>query len=80
MIWNIKHLIEIFPVKTPDELRNFDESTEYHVDEQGNVRVCGQIDPIREKATVDFKASMKRLPSMAISEKLRLKWLKGNLI
>ncbi|XP_031844248.1 mitochondrial ribosomal protein L30 [Nomia melanderi] len=80
MIWNIKHLVEIFPVKTPDQLTKFDESTEYHVDEYGNVHVAGRVNADREKATEDFQSSVKRLEYENMSEKLRLQWLKGTAI
>ncbi|XP_076755184.1 mitochondrial ribosomal protein L30 [Xylocopa sonorina] len=79
-LWKIKHLIKVIPVKLPEKLPDVDDQTEFRVDEMGKVRVTGKVDPARYQATMEARNSIKRMDGKDISEKLRLKWLQGNLI
>ncbi|XP_076654687.1 mitochondrial ribosomal protein L30 [Halictus rubicundus] len=80
LLWKIKHLIKIVPVKLSDKPFNVNDSTEYYIDDNGTVHIGGKLDPARVEATESFKNSMKRLDNATISEKLRLQWVKGLLI
>ncbi|CAL7948001.1 unnamed protein product [Xylocopa violacea] len=80
MLWKIKHLIKVVPVKLPEKLPEVDGNTEFWIDETGEVRVIGKLDPARLQATLDIANSKKRMRHKTISEKLRLQWLLGNLI
>ncbi|XP_033357426.1 39S ribosomal protein L30, mitochondrial [Bombus vosnesenskii] len=81
MLWRVKHLVKIVPVKLPKNLPNtVDDLTEYYVHENGTVYNTGKLDPVRYQATMEFKNSVKKMNHYTIREQLRLKWIKGILI
>lgn len=80
MLWKVKHLIKIVPVKFPDKPFEVNDSTEYYFHENGTLQIGGKLDPARVNASESFRNSMKRLDNETISEKLRLQWVKGILI
>lgn len=80
MLWKVKHLVSIVPVRMPKELPTVDEYTEFYVHENGRVYYTGKLDPVRYQATMEARYSTKRMEYSTIGEKLRLQWLKGNLI
>lgn len=81
MLWRVKHLVKIVPVKLPENLPNtVDDLTTYYVHENGTVYNTGKLDPVRYQATMEFKNSTKKMNHYTIREQLRLKWIKGILI
>ncbi|XP_054008253.1 39S ribosomal protein L30, mitochondrial [Hylaeus anthracinus] len=79
-LWKIKHLIKITPVKLPEKLPIVDELSDVYVNDFGTLTCYGKLDPVRYEATVNAQKCPKRLAYSTISEKLRLQWVKGNLI
>ncbi|XP_076232378.1 mitochondrial ribosomal protein L30 [Calliopsis andreniformis] len=80
LLWRVKHLVKIVPVKIPENLSKLDDSTEFFFHEDGTCYVSGKVDPYRKEATESAQNSIKRLQNSTISEKLRLQWEKGLLI
>ncbi|XP_078044959.1 mitochondrial ribosomal protein L30 [Augochlora pura] len=80
LLWSIKHLIKITPVKLPEGEIKADDGIEYYFNPNGTLHICGKIDPARREATEKFRNSMTRMEYNTIAEKLRLQWIKGTLI
>lgn len=81
LLWRVKHLIKIVPLKLPKNLPNtVDDLTEYYIHENGTVYNTGKLDPARYQATMEFKNSIKWMNHYTIREQLRRKWIKGILI
>lgn len=80
ILWKVKHLVKIVPVKVPDNLSEIKDTHEIFFHENGTCFVNGKVDPFRKEATEAEKRSIKRMDSYTISEKLRLQWTQGILI
>lgn len=80
MLWRVKHLVKIVPIKLPDKLPTADDLNGTYLHENGTFYVVPKVDPIREEAVEQFMNSVKKLNRDIIQEKLRLKWLEGNLM
>lgn len=81
LLWSVKHLIKIVPLKLPKNLPNtIDEYREYYIHDNGTIHFGGKINPERYQATMDYQNSTKVLKLSTIKEKLRLLWLNGSLI
>ncbi|KAL2723810.1 hypothetical protein V1477_019042 [Vespula maculifrons] len=79
MLWKVKHLVKIIPVKLPDKLPNPDDFGGSYLHPNGTFYVVPKIDPLRVESTEKFENNPKKLESSKISEKLRLQWLNGTL-
>ncbi|KAK1133515.1 hypothetical protein K0M31_011319 [Melipona bicolor] len=81
LLWRVKHLIKIIPLKLPENLpKTVDDFTTYYIHENGTIHDTGKLDPARYEATVEAKNNTKKMNHYTIREQLRLRWLKGNLI
>lgn len=80
LLWRVKHLVKIVPMQLPDKLPTVDELTGIYVHESGKFYQTAKIDPARYEATVQFQNNPKIMRYRDIMEKLRLLWLRGNLI
>ncbi|KYN06674.1 39S ribosomal protein L30, mitochondrial, partial [Cyphomyrmex costatus] len=80
MLWKIKHLVKIVPIKLPDKLPTPDDLNGTYLHENGTFYVVPKVDPIREEAVEQFINNPKKLNRDIIQEKLRLKWLEGSLM
>lgn len=79
LLWKVKHLVKITPIKLPDKLPNPDDLGSGYLHENGTLYVTPKIDPLRIESTKQFENNPKKLDSLRIGEKLRLQWLIGNL-
>ncbi|XP_011159958.2 39S ribosomal protein L30, mitochondrial [Solenopsis invicta] len=77
MLWKVKHLVKIVPIKLPDKLPTMDDLNGTYLHENGTFYVIPRIDPAREEAVEQFVNDPKKLNRDVIQDKLRLKWLKG---
>ncbi|CAK9821752.1 39S ribosomal protein L30, mitochondrial [Anthophora retusa] len=80
MLWKVKHLVKISPVQLPENIPEVDEYTELYVDDFGKIHVTGKLDRVRYETTLADHNCMKRLRQETLKEKLRLLWMKGNLV
>lgn len=81
LLWSVKHLIKIVPVKLPKNLPNtIDDYREYYIHDNGTIHFGAKINPERYQATIDYQNSIKVLRTSTIKEKLRLLWLNGSLM
>ncbi|PBC30539.1 large ribosomal subunit protein uL30m [Apis cerana] len=81
LLWSVKHLIKIVPVKLPKNLPNtIDDYREYYIHDNGTIHFGAKINPERYQATIDYQNSIKVLKTNTIKEKLRLLWLNGSLM
>lgn len=79
MLWKVKHLVKIVPIKLPDKLPIPDDINGTYLHENGTFYVVPKVDPAREEALKKFVNDPKKLNNDIIQEKLRLKWLEGHL-
>ncbi|XP_043254646.1 39S ribosomal protein L30, mitochondrial [Colletes gigas] len=79
-LWVVKHLVKIVPVQLPEKLPEVNDLTNIYFHDDGSVHSYGKLDYVRYEATMKHKMSMKRLSNYTISEKLRLRWMQGNLV
>lgn len=77
LLWKVKHLVKILPIKLPDELPTADDLNGTYLHENGTFNIVPKVDPAREEATIKFVNDPKKLNRDIIQEKLRLKWLEG---
>lgn len=77
LLWKVKHLVKILPIKLPDKLPTADDLNGTYLHENGTFYVIPKVDPAREEATEKFVNDPKKLNRDIIQEKLRLKWLEG---
>ncbi|EFN66452.1 39S ribosomal protein L30, mitochondrial [Camponotus floridanus] len=77
MLWKVKHLVKIVPIKLPDKLPTPDDINGTYLHENGTFYVVPKVDPAREEALEKFVNDPKKLNYDIIQEKLRLKWLEG---
>ncbi|XP_050466245.1 39S ribosomal protein L30, mitochondrial [Cataglyphis hispanica] len=77
MLWKVKHLVKILPIKLPNELPTADDLNGTYLHENGTFYIVPKVDPAREEATIKFVNDPKKLNRDIIQEKLRLKWLEG---
>ncbi|CAL1677031.1 unnamed protein product [Lasius platythorax] len=77
LLWKVKHLIKILPLKLPDKLPTADDLNGTYLHENGIFYIVPKVDPAREEATEKFVNDPKKLNRDIIQEKLRLKWLEG---
>ena len=80
MLWKVKHLVKIIPIKLPDKLPTMDDLNGTYLHENGTFYVVPKVDPICEEAVEQFINNPKKLNRDIIQEKLRLKWLEGNFM
>jgi len=80
MLWKVKHLVKIVPIKLPDKLPTMDDLNGTYLHENGTFYVVPKVDPVREEAVEKFVNDIKKLNRDIIQQKLRLKWLEGNLM
>ncbi|XP_012537976.1 39S ribosomal protein L30, mitochondrial [Monomorium pharaonis] len=79
MLWRVKHLVKIIPIKLPNKLPTMDDLNGTYLHENGTFYVVPRVDPAREEAIEQFINNPKKLNRDIISEKLRLKWLEGRM-
>lgn len=79
MLWTVKHLVKITPIKLPDELPDPNYLGASYLHENGTLYSVPRIDPLRVESTEKFENDPKKLEAIKIKEKLRLQWLNGNL-
>lgn len=77
MLWKVKHLVKIVPIKLPDRLPTTDDLNGTYLHENGTFYVVPKVDPAREEAVERFVNDPKKLNRDIIQEKLRQKWLLG---
>jgi len=77
MLWKVKHLVKIVPIKLPDKLPTPDDINGTYLHENGTFSVVPKVDPAREEALKKFVNDPKKLNRDIIQEKLRHKWLEG---
>ncbi|KAF7997742.1 hypothetical protein HCN44_009140 [Aphidius gifuensis] len=75
LLWQIKHLIEITPLRAPDKLPEKDGPQSTWLHENGDLLIAPRVDPIREKATIDFINNPKHLDTETLQHELRMRWL-----
>lgn len=80
MLWKVKHLVKVVPIKLPDKLPTEDDLKGTYLHENGTFYVVPKIDPARYEVTEAFTNNPKKLDRYLISEKLRLKWLSYGLV
>jgi len=79
MLWKVKHLVKIVPIKLPDKLPTTDLNGTY-LHENGTFYVVPKVDSAREEAVEKFVNNPKKLNRNLIQDKLRLKWLHGSFM
>ncbi|KAI4491314.1 hypothetical protein M0802_010247 [Mischocyttarus mexicanus] len=79
MLWKVKHLVKITPIKLPDKLPDTDEFGGSYLHENGTFYVFPKIDPLRVESTEKFINNPKKLEHLRVKEQLRLQWLNGTL-
>ncbi|XP_011631098.1 39S ribosomal protein L30, mitochondrial [Pogonomyrmex barbatus] len=77
MLWKVKHLVKITPIKLPDKLPIADDLNGTYLHENGTFYVIPRVEPAREEAVEKFVNDPKKLNRDIIQKKLRLKWLLG---
>ncbi|TGZ51410.1 Uncharacterized protein DBV15_08972, partial [Temnothorax longispinosus] len=77
MLWKVKHLIKIVPIKLPDKLPTMDDLNGTYLHENGTFYVIPKVDSAREEAVEKFVNDPKKLNRDLIQDKLRFKWLQG---
>lgn len=77
MLWKVKHLVKIVPIKLPDKLPIPDDLNGTYLHENGTFYIVPKVDPACEEAFKKFVNDSKKLNYDIIQEKLRLKWLEG---
>lgn len=80
MLWKVKHLVKIVPIKLPDQLPTTDDLNGTYLHENGTFYVIPKVDPAREEAVERFVNDPKKLNRDIIQDKLRLKWLQGHIV
>ncbi|KAG5329371.1 RM30 protein, partial [Acromyrmex heyeri] len=80
MLWKVKHLIKIVPIKLPDKLPTTNDLNGTYLHENGTFYVVPKVEPICEEAVEQFINNPKKLNRDIIQDKLRLKWLEGNFM
>ncbi|KYN16027.1 39S ribosomal protein L30, mitochondrial [Trachymyrmex cornetzi] len=80
MLWKVKHLVKIVPIKLPNKLPTMDDLNGTYLHENGTFYVVPKVESIREEAVEQFINNPKKLNHHIIQDKLRLKWLQGNLM
>lgn len=80
MLWKVKHLVKIVPIKLPDKLPTMDDLNGTYLHENGTFYVVPKVDSAREEAVEMFVNDPKKLNRNLIQDKLRLKWLEGNFM
>ncbi|XP_011059024.1 PREDICTED: 39S ribosomal protein L30, mitochondrial [Acromyrmex echinatior] len=80
MLWKVKHLIKIVPIKLPDKLPTTDDLNGTYLHENGTFYVVPKVESVCEEAVEQFINNPKKLNRDIIQDKLRLKWLEGNLM
>lgn len=79
-LWSVKHLVKIVPIKLPKNLPTEDDLNGTYLHENGTFSVIPKVDAARLEATKKFINDEKRLNRDLIQEKLRLQWLRGEVI
>ncbi|XP_014603376.1 PREDICTED: 39S ribosomal protein L30, mitochondrial [Polistes canadensis] len=79
MLWRVKHLVKITPIKLPDQLPDSDDFGGSYLHENGTFYVIPKIDPLRIESTDKFINNPKKLENIRLKEQLRLQWLNGTL-
>lgn len=80
LLWKVKHLIKIVPIKLPDKLPTADDLNGTYLHENGTFYVTPKVDSAREEAVIEFINNRKKLNRQLIQDKLRLKWNEGTLM
>lgn len=80
MLWTVKHLVKITPIKLPQELPTKNDLGGTYLHENGTFSVIPKVDSARLEATKKFMNDEKKLDRNRIKEKLRLEWLRGDVI
>ncbi|KAG7197832.1 hypothetical protein KM043_001645 [Ampulex compressa] len=80
LLWSIKHLVKVTPVKLPEKMPGPDDMAHTFLHENGTFEVIPKISPERIEATDKHLSNPKRLEADDIQHKIRLKWLHGTLI
>jgi len=80
MLWKVKHLVKVTPIKLPDKLPTVDDLNGTYLHENGTFFVIPKVDPAREEAIEKLVNDPKKLNRDLIEEKLRLKWLLGRFM
>ncbi|KAK2579581.1 hypothetical protein KPH14_010876 [Odynerus spinipes] len=79
LLWKVKHLVKITPIKLPDPLPNLEDLGASYLHDNGTLYITPKLDPLRVESTDKFENDPKKLESLRIGEKLRLQWMSGNL-
>lgn len=79
LLWKVKHLVKITPIKLPDKLPDPDDLGGSYLHENGTFYVTPKVDPLRIESTEEFENNPKKLDSLRIGEKLRLQWLNSGM-
>ncbi|KAL0124765.1 hypothetical protein PUN28_006550 [Cardiocondyla obscurior] len=80
MLWTVKHLVKIVPIKLPDKLPNPDDLNSTYLHENGTLYVIPRVDPARVDAIEKFMNDTKKLNRNLIQDKLRKQWLIGGIL
>ncbi|XP_063972813.1 large ribosomal subunit protein uL30m [Diachasmimorpha longicaudata] len=75
MLWKVKHLIRVEPLRQPAKLPEDDDVYATWLLENGDLVLTPRIDPAREQATLDHINNPKRLDRETLSYELRMRWL-----
>lgn len=77
LLWKVKHLVKITPIKLPDKMPTTDDLNATYLHENGTFSVIPKVDPARVEATEKYANNPKKMTREYLKEVLRLKWLKG---
>lgn len=79
LLWKVKHLVKITPIKLPDKMPTMDDLNGTYLHENGTFSVIPKVDSACVEATEKFVNNPKKMSHHYIQEKLRLKWLARGL-
>lgn len=79
LLWKVKHLVKIIPIRLPDKLPTEDDMNATYLHENGTFYVTPKVSPARYEATESFVNDPKKLNRDIIQEKIRKQWLDGRI-
>ena len=76
LLWQIKHLIKITPIKLPEKLpQDLLTNKDTYLHENGTLMVFPRADKNRFEATEQFQNNVKKFDTTTMKKYLRYKWL-----
>ncbi|XP_033227025.1 39S ribosomal protein L30, mitochondrial [Belonocnema kinseyi] len=76
LLWRIKHLVKITPIKLPEKLpHDILTNRDTYLHENGTLMIFPRADKDRFEATEKFQNNVKKFDNTTMKKYLRLKWL-----